>query len=220
MDHLRTEEEQIAALKNWWKENGNSLLIGIGAALFILFGWQAYKKSVIEEKTEASLMYQQLVTAASQPFGMETQSDETTIAYLAEELKDKHGETEYGLYAGLFLAKDAVDKDNLEGAIEQLDWVASSTEDSRIQHIVNSRKARILSAQGKHEDALALLSSPDAAFSASYREIEGDIKARMGDEAGAIEAYKKAFALVKDMPQAQPLLAVKLSNLGVNPSDL
>jgi len=34
----RTEEEQVAALKQWWNDNGNSLIIGVGLALALVFG--------------------------------------------------------------------------------------------------------------------------------------------------------------------------------------
>jgi predicted negative regulator of RcsB-dependent stress response len=39
VDDIKTEEEQIAAIKNWWKENGNSLLMAVVAAIAIIFGW-------------------------------------------------------------------------------------------------------------------------------------------------------------------------------------
>lgn len=218
MENLRTEEEQIAALKNWWKENGNSLLIGIGAALFILFGWKAYQNSVIDGKTEASLLYQQLITSVAQP-GIEA-DDTSSVSYLAGELKENFSDTEYGIYAALFLAKEAVNADELESAITELEWVKQNTEDARLHSIVNGRIARVLSAQGKHDDALALLDTTDPVFAASYLEITGDIKKRQGDAEGAIEAYKEAFQLVKETPQVQPLLGVKLSDLGVNPESL
>lgn len=218
MDTLRTEEEQIAALKNWWKENGNSLLIGVGAALLIVFGWQAYQKNIIAEKTEASNLYQQLMTAATQPLGGEEES--STVTYLAGELKEKFADTEYGNYAALFLAREAVSKGELDSAIEQLNWVKSNSEDVRIQHIVNGRIARILSSQNKNDEALALLEATDPAFESSFLEIKGDIFKRQGKDTEAVDAYKKAFALVKDNPQSQPLLAAKLSDLGVNPGSL
>ena len=41
MAEMRTEEETVQAIKDWWKKNGSSLLIGVGAALAIVFGWQA-----------------------------------------------------------------------------------------------------------------------------------------------------------------------------------
>ena len=43
MAEMRTEEEQIEAIKQWWKKNGSSLLIGVGLALAIVFGWQAWQ---------------------------------------------------------------------------------------------------------------------------------------------------------------------------------
>lgn len=219
MNSYSTEEEQIAALKKWWNENGSSLLIGIVVALAIVFGWKAYQSGVEQDKTEASMLYQQLVSTATQTelTGLEESS---TVGYLAEQLKNKHQGSEYALYASLFIAKEKVAEADYDAAIAELNSVLDSTEDSRLQHIVNARLARVYSAQGRHEDGLAMLKSPDAEFEASYLEITGDIKKRMGDTAGAIEAYKQAFELVKSEPQAQPLLAVKLSDLGVDPDEL
>ncbi len=219
MNNLATEEEQIAALKKWWSDNGNSLLIGVGAALAILFGWKAYENSVIQDKTEASVKYQQLLAVSSQPAA---QGDEeaNTISYLAEQIKEAHQGSEYAIYAALFIAKDKVASKDYEGALEQLNWVLANTEDTRTQHIVNARIARILSAQGKHDEALAKLVAKEKAFEPIYLEISGDIKRRNGDSAAALEDYKQAYALIKDAPQAQPLLAVKLSDLGVDPKTL
>ena len=219
MSNYSTEEEQIAALKNWWKENGNSLLIGVGAALAIVFGWKGYQNSVELEKSEASVLYQDLVTAATSN-SFESTDDDTTVSYLASQLKEKHEDSEYGLYAALFIAKEAVTEGNLDEAVTQLEWAKGATEDRRLQHIIKARIARILSAQGKNDEALQELSASDAEFEPSFLEIQGDIKKRTGDIEGAINAYKKAFSLVKEEPQAQPLLAVKLSDLGINPETL
>jgi predicted negative regulator of RcsB-dependent stress response len=219
VSEFRTEEEQVAALKKWWKDNGNSLLMGVGVALAIVFGWKAYQNGVLQEKTAASLMYQQLVTAATKNDFDEVDEAET-VTYLASELKDKFEGSEYALYAAMFIAKENVADKDYAGAETQLNWALANTEDVRIQHILNARLARLLSAQDKHDEALALLVATDPAFKASYLEIEGDIKNRKGDVSGAVDAYKTAFELVKENPQAQPLLAVKLSSLGLNPDTL
>jgi len=220
VESYSTEEEQLAALKKWWSENGSSLLIGIGVALAIVFGWKAYQGNVEQQKTEASMLYQQLVSAATQTklTGLEEGS---TVGYLATELKSKHQGSEYALYASLFIAKEKVNQGDYDAAIAELNSVVENTEDIRIQHIANARLARILSVQGKHQEAIAMLESPaDAAFEANYLEITGDIRKRSGDNAGAITAYKRAFELVKNQPRSQPLLAVKLSDLGINPDSL
>lgn len=218
MTEFRTEEEQIAALKNWWKENGRSLLIGIGIALLIVFGWKAYQNNVIQMKAEASTLYQQLITEATK--NNFDDDGAATLNYLATEIKTKFDSTEYALYAAMFLAKEAVEKQNYDAAIEEFNWILANTNDVRIKHIVNARLARVLSAEGKNEDALALLNASLEQFKPSYLELKGDIKSRMGEKEAAIEAYSQAYALIKDRPQAQPLLAVKLSDLGVNPETL
>ena len=62
MAELRTEEEQVQAIKDWWKNNGSSLLIGIGAALAIVFGWQAWQNH--QATNQHPLQQLQCTTAA------------------------------------------------------------------------------------------------------------------------------------------------------------
>ncbi|MFT7185351.1 MAG: putative negative regulator of RcsB-dependent stress response [Pseudohongiellaceae bacterium] len=219
MSDYSTEEEQIAAIKNWWKKNGTSLLIGIGLALLIVFGWKAYQNSVVETKTEASLLYQQMISAVTST-DLNEPEEGATVSYLAKELKSKFSDSEYAIYAALFIAKESVADENYDEAIQEFNWILANTEDQRIVHIVNGRLARIHSIQGDNEGALALLVATDPAFEASYQEIIGDIKVRSSEKQAAIDAYTKAYQLVKSNPQALPLLTVKLSNLGVDPETL
>jgi len=214
-----TEEEQIAAIKNWWKNNGNSLIIGVGVALLIVFGWKAYQNGVIQDKTEASMLYQQMIGAATSN-NLNAPEEGSTVTYLAKELKSKFTTSEYAIYAAMFIAKESIADGNYDEAKSELNWIISNTEDNRLVHIANGRLARILSVQGDNEGALQLLDTNDSAFEASYLEIKGDIHSRSNDKTAAIEAYTKAYELVKDAPQSLPLLAVKLSNLGIDPETL
>jgi len=210
---LRTEEEQIAVLKEWWKKNGNSILISVAVALAIIFGWNAYQNAVIENKSEASAMYEQVIAAAATSAAVAGES--TGLGYLAQQLKDKHGDTEYGLYAALFIARDAIENAQFDQAKQELEWVKSNTEDGRLLDIVNGRLARVLSQQGEHDQALALLNANSSEYESIFLEIKGDIQLRKGEKAAAIENYERAHAMVSDNPQKQPLLVAKLANLGV-----
>jgi len=214
-----TEEEQIAAIKNWWNNNGNTLLIGIGLALIIVFGWKAYQNSVVESKTEASMLYQQMISAATTT-DLSVPEEGSTVSYLAKELKNKFSDSEYAIYAAMFIAKENVADAKYDEAKNEFNWILDNTEDQRIVHIVNGRLARIYSIQGDNKTALTLLTATDPAFEASYQEIIGDIKIRSSEKQAAIDAYTKAYQLIKSNPQALPLLAVKLSNLGVDPETL
>jgi predicted negative regulator of RcsB-dependent stress response len=214
VDDIKTEEEQIAAIKNWWKENGNSLLMAVVAAIAIIFGWKAWQNNVEQTKAEASALYQQLMQGAAR------ESKASNTEYLAGELKKNYGDSEYALFAALFLAKEAVGNSDYPKALEELDFVLENTEDTRTTHIVLGRKARILSQTGDNEDALNLLANPAPEFEAAFLEITGDIKLRQGDKDAARSVYEKAYGLVKAEPQRAPLLAVKLSSLGVDVTTL
>jgi predicted negative regulator of RcsB-dependent stress response len=39
---MRTEEEQVEALKGWWTENGKSLLFMVAIALSAVFAWKTW----------------------------------------------------------------------------------------------------------------------------------------------------------------------------------
>ncbi|KZX82113.1 hypothetical protein A3715_06240 [Oleiphilus sp. HI0009] len=217
MDEFKTEEEQIAAIKNWWKNNGSSVLLAVVAALAIVFGYRAWQNNVENDKATASALYQQLVSISTQQAGL---GDDQSASFIANELKEKFIDSEYARFAALFLAKQAVTAKDYDTALAELDFVLESNEDPRTIHIVNARKARILSAKGEYEAAHALLDASDEAFAPAYLEIKGDIYILQGDRESAKESYLAAFDMVKDAPQRAPLLGVKLSDLGVDTQSL
>src|SRR5690554_8142037 len=100
MAELRTEEEQVQAIKDWWKSNGSSLLIGIGAGLAIVFGWQGWQSHQAQERAEAANQCATLLNA----FSTNDESSNGPVAFVAESLRDAHGSSAYALYGPLVLA--------------------------------------------------------------------------------------------------------------------
>ena len=220
MEIYSTDEEQVAALKKWWEKNGNSLLIGIGLALLVVFGWKTWQANVMGKKAEASALYQQLMTQATKDEVAKRMEAGATVDFLAGELKTRFADTEYALYAAMFLAKEFAGKGELDAAIGELNYVLANTQDARLIHIINGRLARIYAAQKKYDEALALLKATDDAFAAPYHELTGDILLAKGDQAAAVESYKQAWALIKEEPSSQPMLSLKLADLGVLTDEL
>jgi len=217
VDEFKTEEEQIAAIKNWWKKNGSSLILAVVAALAIVAGFRAWQGNVDANKAAASGLYQQLVTATTSNQGL---GDSQSSAFIANELKDKFADTEYARFAALYLAKQAVESKDYAAAIAEFDFVLDSTKSSATVSVVTGRKARVLAAQGEYDAALALLTTDDDAFKPGFLEIKGDILLAQGDAESAKASYLEAFELVKTEPQRAPLLGVKLSDLGVDTRSL
>ena len=63
MEEYRTEEEQVEALRNWWKENGRSIIAAIIIALSASFAWQAWQSSQEDQQENASALYQAMLRA-------------------------------------------------------------------------------------------------------------------------------------------------------------
>lgn len=214
MEH-RTEEEQVAALKQWWKDNGNSLIIGIGLALALVFGWKMYQQNVENTKGAASALYQQLLEVALEPTANE--ETQSSVEFIANKLKTEYEGTEYATFAALFLTKNAIGNNNLEGAEAELRWVIANNSDSSLTPIVKARLARVLARQDKQEEALALLDVKNAgAYSALYSEIKGDIYHRSGDIENAKTAYLDAYKAMKESGVQRPMLTLKMADLGLS----
>ena len=60
MELYDTEEQQVEAIKDWWKENGKSVILGAVIGLG-LFGWRYYQDSVTTAQETASESYTKAV---------------------------------------------------------------------------------------------------------------------------------------------------------------
>ena len=64
MAEMKTEEEQVEALKRWWQENGKSLILTIAVSVGGVLSWNAYQDHQTNESELASVYFQQLMTSA------------------------------------------------------------------------------------------------------------------------------------------------------------
>jgi len=214
MAELRTEEEQIQAIKDWWKKNGSSLLIGIGAALAIVFGWQAWQNHQAQQRAEAANQFATLLNAFAD------ESDENaseTVAFVAENLRNDFSKSAYAIYGNLVLARQQMMVDgNAEAAIDSLNWALDKAADyPALSLVVRNRLARAQFAAERYDDALATLEAAASAdaFAGVFSELRGDILLAKGDTDGARDAYLAARE--QNQQGRSGILELKLSDLGV-----
>lgn len=205
----QTEEEQLAEIKDWWQRNGKPLLTGGLFALVAVFGWQTWQKYQSNQAQNASALYQQLmeVSLGAGP------ADTGKVSELAGKLEKDFAGSHYAQYASLLLAKVAVDGKRFDDAAAELRKVLAKPADASLGELARERLARVLVAQDKTEDALALLNGEAVpAFVAAREELRGDLLAKLGRKAEARSAYEKARAA---MPQEAGLgaLQIKLDDL-------
>jgi len=202
-----SEEEQVEALKNWWQENGRSVVSGVVIGLGVVFGWQAWLK------------YQQSIAdAASVQFGQLNQSIAGAALEPAEKqaelLINEYSRTPYALFAALDLARVKLQQQDSKGALEQLQWVVDQSDESSFRQIARLRMARILIDSGDAEAAAAVIGkAEDDAYTGEFAMLRGDVAQARGDRAAAYAAYKEALA---SKPGSAALVEMKMDDLAVD----
>lgn len=223
MDVYTTEEQQVEAIKKWWRANGNSVLIGITVAIVAVLGWQLFNQNKRATGESAAALYSELLETSNlvQQDRMDKNTAEleghvATFNHLAAQLKDDFTKTEYAVFAALLLAREKVQTNKLDEAVTELQWANEHAKSEALRLVANLRLARVLAAKGDREGALKQLDSVEPGAQAdSYEEVRGDIYVLLGDNAKARDAYKKAMDLssAKANGTSRPILKIKHDNL-------
>ncbi|GAB2712561.1 YfgM family protein [Halomonas garicola] len=222
MAELRTEEEQMDAIKRWWKENGTSLVAGLiiaGAGVFGFKAWQNYQDGQAEA---ASLRYQQLIAETAGQDAAESADEQSlqNARSTADELVESHGGSLYAELALLLDARLAVQQDDLDGARASLEQALDDSSRGYVQGLARLRLARLDVAAGEAQQALGRLEDDVVAPLAAQRHsVHGDAYFALGQNDEARAAWQQAQALTEE--QGRPLYGVtlKLDDLGSDTPD-
>jgi len=213
VNEVRTDEEQVEALKAWWKDNGKSLVIMIVVALAAVYGFKAWQQQGVEKSENASAVYQQLVDVVVPSADANKEENIATSKHLAKTLRNEFADTQYAKLGALLMAKVAVNEGDLATAEQELDWLISVAKKPLLQSIANIRKSQILTQQGKFDAALELLSKVTlVSLKGQSSELQGDIYLAQGDKDKARGAYEKAVSL-QIVGSRNPVLTMKLNDL-------
>jgi predicted negative regulator of RcsB-dependent stress response len=210
---LRTEEEQLDAIKSWWKDNGKSLVIMIAVAVSAVYGYKAWQNKQVTTSENASVMYQQLIAAVVPDQQADAVESLATSKHLAKTLKADYSDSQYAKFASLLMAKVAVNSGDLTTAQAELNWLLATEPKALLKSIALIRKAQILAEQKEFDQALALLKSvSSSALQVQAAELEGDIYLAQGDKKQARAAYEKAIAN-RTAGSNQAVISMKLNDL-------
>lgn len=203
IDYNKTDEEQAEDIKAWWKENGLSVVAGIGLAITALFGWEYWQKHQAQQMESASTLYSTVQTTA----------DDAVAAKNIQELQTAYTTSPYAALASLDTAKTYAEAGDYEPAITALRWVVEHSKDIDLKNIASVRLARVLASSGKYDEALQLASqSYGASYESVLEELKGDIYSAQKKVAEARKAYERAILAAKN--NASELIKIKLDNLG------
>lgn len=205
MNTYVTEEEQIEAIKAWWKKYGNHFMTGLIVVLLAIAGWKYWQQQQEKVKQAASVSYEHMMSAhASQ--------DDSGVQAQANTLLSQYAKSVYADGARLLLAKTAVKKKRYQQADEYLSSVIQHSGVAALKQVARLRLARIYLHQKQYAHALQLLHvlDDDAYLPYAY-ELEGDVYAAQGDPQKARVQYQKAVDSSPQFAAKNPLLMMKLN---------
>lgn len=209
METYVTEEQQLEALKNWFKKYGNQLTWALIVIFSIIAGvryWFHHQEVIAEQASEN---YVSLMMAFEQ-------NDQTTLKNKADILLRQYSQSPYASLAALVVAHQAVKDNDYKNAMEGYQWVIKNGKQDDFSALARARLMRLLIAENKPDEALALFDEKKArGFLPLMAEMKGDILLKKNDREGAKRAYELAFKSAKEEGMVGPLLKMKLEELGI-----
>jgi predicted negative regulator of RcsB-dependent stress response len=198
-----TEEQQVDAIKQFWKDYGTSIVVGAVVGLGGLFGWNYYSEHQIAQAELASEAFQAFSAPAMTEAGM---------LAAAETFSKDYNQKGYQSLLSLIVAKAAVEAGDFDKAQATLKSVIATAADTSLVMVATIRLARVQAEQGQLAIAITTLEQvSDPAFTAQKDELKGDFLVRKGDPEQAKVAYQAAVDNGGAM--ASPALQMKLDNL-------
>lgn len=205
MEIYDSEEEQVAALKAWWKENKNSVITGAILGVALILGWNYWQEQKHKQAEQASALYSQLLD-----FAAKDQKD--SAEKVSEQIVKQYGSTAYSNYATLMQAKLKVASGDLAAAKQILE-AQMKKGDKALQNVARIELVRLMLATKEYEKGLQLIAEVDPAstksFSASYEELTGDLYVALDRLGEARTAYQNALR----EGASSPLLQFKLDDI-------
>ena len=202
------EQEQLDALKAWWKRWGNYVIYGLSAVLIAVAGWQYWKNHTAKQSGEAAAHFESM-SIALEAGDMKTAREQGAL------LVDKYGRTPYATRAAMLVASINVQGKDAKSAKAQLQWVVEKTKEAALRDVARLRLAGILLDEKDYEGALKQLNAAHTdAYAARFDDIKGDVYLAQGKTAEARAAYSAAYARLKDDNPLHGVVEMKLDSLG------
>jgi predicted negative regulator of RcsB-dependent stress response len=202
------EQEQVDALKAWWKENGKWVVGAVLVGLLGFAGTQYWKKHQADQSAEAAKLYAEVMKQAAS-------NDAKRIADAADALVSRYGSSAYAPRAQLLAAQASLQARDQARAKVQLQWVIEHADETGLQDTARLKLASVLLDEKNYDEALRQLDAahPES-FTGLYADLKGDVLSAQGKVAEARAAYQQAYDKTDAKSVYRNLIQLKMDGLG------
>jgi len=202
------EQEQIDALKAWWKQHSRLILLAVTVGVLTfgaIVGWRYYEN---RQALAAGQLYGELEVALNA-------GDRTKARDITSRIVMEYPHTGYAVLAALLGARIADETGDIASTETRLRWLLDNASDDATRDLARLRLAALLLDEKKYPDALTLLESGHgAAWDALYADLKGDVLLAQGRTDEARAAYQVAFDKSSAQNAFRALVQAKLDTAG------
>ena len=205
------EQEQLDALKAFWKQYGNLITWALIAALAVYAGLNGWKWWQREQAAKAAALYDQLDLAAAS-------GDAQRAGQVFGDLKERYPRTVYAEQGALLAARVQFERGQTDAATTSLTWAAENAGQDEYKSVARLRLAGLALQAKDYDGALKQLDGVKApTFEALAADRRGDVLMAQGKPAEARTAYQLAWKTMDERLEYRRLVDAKLTALGAPP---
>jgi len=190
---------------NFWENNKkNIILVGI---LFVAIYLTLYFYFASQQKSHflASEIYQKI----------QLEFRDNDIEVLVTELKNKYSNSPYAGRSSLIFAQTLFEKDNLEAALNEYDWVITNSKEKSIQSLALYSKAKLYLLNKEFDLAENTTNLIDSkGFEGLKNYLLGDIYVLKKNNEKAKNFYEVAFNFYANKNDLSKVIKTKIDSIG------
>jgi predicted negative regulator of RcsB-dependent stress response len=206
------EQEQLDALKAFWKQYGNLITWVLVLCLGAFAAWNGWNWYQRDQAGKAAAMFDELDRAARA-------GDADRAGRIFTDLRERYPRTAFAQHGGLAAARAQAAKGLADDARASLAWVATNGPDDDLRSLARLRAAGLLLDAKKPAEALKELDEVKSpAFGALIADRRGDALAAMGKQAEAVAAYQAAYNGLPETESYRRVVDAKLTAAGAAPT--
>lgn len=201
-----TEEEQIDAIKRWWKENGKSIVLGFVLGIGGIGGFRYWQSNVEEQAKIGSMHFEEVVALSVK--------DKKVFDVKLDEVKTQHSGKSYADLSAFVAAKKLVDEKDYKAAKQQLEWIVQNSSHKSFEHVARIRLVKIMLQLNETKEALDLIKDlKSTGFESTYAELRGDVYAALHEYAKSKAEYQVALNKLNSGDRRGAAIEMKSNNL-------
>jgi predicted negative regulator of RcsB-dependent stress response len=202
------EQEQVDALKAWWKDNGKYVMSVLIVGLLAFAAMQFWKKHEGGQADDAAKLFVEVQKQAAS-------NDAKRVGDAADALVSRFSGSAYAPRAQLVAAQASLQAKDIARAKTQLLWVTEHANETALQDAARLKLASVLLDEKKFDEALKQLDAthPES-FTGLYADLKGDVLSAMGKNDEARTAYQLALNKTDEKSMYRNLIQLKLDGLG------